>query len=138
MLSSSPERTPKFQLTAEPPLTAEWWIPPKKIPNIQGQRRSPDKMIGGVKSHLESNPTATRDSRRAQIKPCVHQDPETPQRPSQPCLWVSECLLWSHRSAVACRGDGASRCSRPGRHGGQCKVVLEEVAISPTIGPPRR
>ena len=32
------------------------------------------------------------------------------------CLWVFECLLWRHRSAVTCRGDRGSGCSRPGRH----------------------
>lgn len=51
MLSSSPERTPKFQLTAEP-LRAECWIPPKIYPMPKGQRRSPNKMAGGVKSQF--------------------------------------------------------------------------------------
>ena len=44
----------------------------------QGQRRSPNKMVG-VKSHLESNPIPTRDAQRPQTKPYVHQDPGTPQ-----------------------------------------------------------
>ena len=56
----------------------------KKIPYVQGQRRSPSKMVGGVKLHLESNPIPTRDAQRAQTKPCAHQ--ETPQRLSQTCL----------------------------------------------------
>ena len=30
-------------------LTGECWIPPKNMPCIQGQRRSPTKMLGGVK-----------------------------------------------------------------------------------------
>ena len=38
----------------------------KKIPHVQGQRRSPSKMVGGVKLHLESNPIPSRDARRAQ------------------------------------------------------------------------
>ena len=46
----------------------------KKIPHIQGQRRSPSKMVGGAKSHLESNPIAIRDARRAQTKLCAHQE----------------------------------------------------------------
>ena len=33
----------------------------KKIPHIQGQRRSPNKMVGGAKSRLESNPIPARD-----------------------------------------------------------------------------
>ena len=87
----------------------------KGILHIQGQRRGPSKMIGGAKSCLESNPLPTRDEQRAQTKPCMHQ--ETPERLNQTCLWVFECLLWRHRSAVACHGDRGSGCSRPGRHG---------------------
>ena len=34
------------------------------------------------------------DSRREQTKPCVHQDPETPQRLNQTCL---ECMCVSFR-----------------------------------------
>ena len=61
----------------------------KKIPHVQGQRRSPSKMVGQVKSHLESNPIPTSDARRTQTKPCTLQDPETPQRLSQTAVWVS-------------------------------------------------
>ena len=32
------------------------WNGCKEIPHIQGQRRSPSKTIGGMNSHLESNP----------------------------------------------------------------------------------
>ena len=46
--------------------TGECWIPPKKIPHIQGQRRSSSKTVGGVNSHLESNSIPTRDVQRAQ------------------------------------------------------------------------
>ena len=60
----------------------------KKISHIRGQR-SHSKMVGGAKSHLESNPIPVRDAQRVQTKPCVHQDPETPQRPSQTCVWLS-------------------------------------------------
>ena len=79
--SSSPVRTPKLQLTAEPS-TREFWIPPKiknkKIPHVQGQRRS--KIVGGVKSSLESNSIPSRDTQGAQTKPSEHPDPEIPQR----------------------------------------------------------
>ena len=34
----------------------------KGHPHIQGQRRSPRKMVGGEKLHLESNATPTRDA----------------------------------------------------------------------------
>ena len=38
----------------------------EEIPHVQGQRRSPSKMVGGVKSCLESNPIPARDAQRAQ------------------------------------------------------------------------
>ena len=79
----------------------------KKIPHIQGQRRSPSKTVGRVKS----NPISARDAQRAQTNlVCtgtqrLHRD------------WartVLECLLWRYWSAVACfRGRGYG-CSRPG------------------------
>ena len=47
----------------------------EKTPCVQGQMRNPNKMVGGVKSHLESNLTSARDAQRAQTKPCAHQDP---------------------------------------------------------------
>ena len=59
MHSSSAVRTPKLQLTAEQPSTGGCWTPPKKIPHVQEQRRRPSKMVGGVKSHLDSNPIHT-------------------------------------------------------------------------------
>ena len=79
----------------------------KKIPHVQGQRRSQSKMVGGAKSHLESNSIPARDARRAQTKPYAHQ--EIAQRLSQTFLSVFECLLWRYRSEVACH-----RGSRPG------------------------
>ena len=54
----------------------------KRIPHVQGQRRSPSKIVGGVKCSEGSH------------KPCVHQDPETPQRLSQNCVWVSPVKVW--------------------------------------------
>ena len=88
----------------------------KKIPYIQRQRKSPNKMVGGAKSSLESNPIPTRDTQRAQKKPCAHQDPETPTE-IEPNLPLSvECLLQRCRSAVACHRDRASGCSRPETH----------------------
>ena len=74
------------------------------IPHFKGQRRSP-------KMALESNPIPARDAQRAQKKPCVHQDPETPQSLSQPMF---ECLLQRYRSAVDCCRDRGSEYSRPG------------------------
>ena len=44
----------------------------------------------------------------------VLQDPEARQRLSQTHLWVFECLLWRHGSAVACHRDRGFSCSRTG------------------------
>ena len=46
----------------------------KKIPCIQGQRRSPDEMVGGAQLHLQVNLRSSRDTQRAQTKPPVHED----------------------------------------------------------------
>ena len=37
----------------------------KKLLHLQGQRRSPNNTVGGVKSLLESNPIPARDAQRA-------------------------------------------------------------------------
>ena len=105
----------------------ECLIPPKKDTPIQRQRRSPQKMVGGAKSYLESNPMPARATWRVQTKTCVQQ--ETPHRLSQTWLWVLECLLWRCRSKVACPKGRGSGCCRPG-------ALLEKVAINPTIEPP--
>ena len=83
----------------------------KKIPHVQGQRRKPSKMIGGVKSRLESNPICSRDAQRAQTN-LVHTRTQRPHRDG--ARTVFECLLQMYRSAVdCCRGRG-SGCTRPG------------------------
>ena len=42
------------------------WSDFEKISHVQGQRRSPSKMVRGAKLHLESNPIPARDAQRAQ------------------------------------------------------------------------
>ena len=75
-MHSTSTRTPKLQIAAEQPSTGECWIlPKKKIPHIQGQSRSPSKMVGGAKSHLESNPLLIRDTQRAQTNVVHTRDP---------------------------------------------------------------
>ena len=65
--------------------------PTKKRAHVHGQRRSPNKMVGGAKSHLESNPIPTRDTQRAQTKPTVHsrRTHRDWARPDFECLCVS-------------------------------------------------
>ena len=87
MRSSSPLRTPKFQLTAEQPLTGEYWSLPKKDPTSKGKGEASTR-VGGEKPHLESKPIPSRDAQRAQTKPCACQDPGTPQE-TEPDLPLS-------------------------------------------------
>ena len=49
----------------------------KKVFHIQGQRGSPSKTVGWVKSHLESNSIPTRDTWRAQTN-LVHTGTQRP------------------------------------------------------------
>ena len=112
MSSSSPVRTPKLQLATEQPLTGECWIPPKKdIPHPSAKEKPQQNgRRGEIVSRIK--PHTHRDAWRAQTKPCMHQ--ETPQRLSQICLGVFECLLQRYGSAVACHRGRGSGCSRPG------------------------
>ena len=61
-----------------------------RYPTSKGKGKGPKKTVGGAKLHLESNPIPVRDARKAQTKPCVHQ--ENPQRLSQTwplSVWLS-------------------------------------------------
>ena len=104
-------------VAAEKPSTGECWIPPKKrYPVSKGcknrrQKRSPSKMVGWAKSHLESSPIPARDSQRAQTN-LVCTRILRPHRD-----WgrtVFECLLHRYGSAVGCFKCSGSGCSRPG------------------------
>ena len=71
-------------------------------------------MAGGAKSHLESKPIPARDAWRAQTKPCVHQDPETPQRLSRPCVRVSCGGTGQQQSAAGAQTlDAATWVTQP-------------------------
>ena len=65
MCSFSPEMTSKSQLAAEQPSAGGYWNPSEKIPYVQEQRRQTSTRLGQTDSTLG----------RAQIKPCVYQDP---------------------------------------------------------------
>ena len=59
------QRSPSKMIGAR--VAAAWcWSDFEEIAHIQGQRRSPSKMVGGVKSQSESNPIPARDAQRAQ------------------------------------------------------------------------
>ena len=113
MSSSSPVKTPKLHFDPEQPSTGEYWIPPRKDTPCLRAKEKPQQDSRRDETTFRIKPHICRDAQRAQTKPCVHQDPETPKRLSQTCLSVFECLLQRHRSAVACHGDRSSRCRRP-------------------------
>ena len=134
MCSSSPARTPKLQLTAEEPPTGECWIPPEKIPHIQGQRRSPNKMAGGAKSHLESNPIPARDDCKAQTRT---QGPQMRDwaRPTFECLCIScggACQQWpiARKGALAAADLGSMPCEphhrAPNRQSTNWRIIISK------------
>ena len=90
---------------------AQCWSDFEEICPIQGQRRSPSKMVWGAKSHLESNPIHSRDVQRAQTNlVCTR----TQRAHRDWDKTVFGCLLRRYGSAVdCCRGRG-SGCSISG------------------------
>ena len=110
--------------------SAVWhWSDFEETTHIQGQRRSPRKTVGGVKSCLESNPILARDTQRSQIY-LVHT--RTQRRHRDWDRTVFEYLLWGYRSAVDCHRGQGSGCSRVGYGISH----LGGVTINPTIVPP--
>ena len=81
-----------------------------------------------MKWHLELNPIPTKEAPRAQTKPCVHQNPGTPQE-AEPDLPLSVCLLWRH---------GWAACPLLGGQVLWLKQTWEAWQLSPTIKPPSR
>ena len=115
------------KITTRCSTTVVWRIldPTKKRPHIQGQRRSPRKTVGGVKSHLESNPLPARDTQRAQTSlVCT-----STQR-----LHITEpelCL------SVYCKGMGQSwpaleAGALSAADLGMVQALLEQVTVNPT------
>ena len=68
------------------------WSHQKKVFHVQEQRGSSSKMVGGMKSHLESNSIPTRDTQRAQTNLVCTRT----QRPHRD--WARKCL------SVSCGG----------------------------------
>ena len=95
-------------------LTRQCWNPPKKNDiNIQGQRRSHNKMVGEVQTHLKSNLRLQRRSKGANKTLCTagsrERSSDLHKRQSQTFLW-----LWRHKSAVVCHRDRGSSSTSPG------------------------
>ena len=89
-------------------VVAAWcWSSYEEISQVQGQRTSPSKTIGGANLHLESNPIPARDAQRGQAN-LVHTRIQGPHSDRT----VFECPLWMCGSTVDClrgRGSGYSR-----------------------------
>ena len=83
----------------------------KKIPHVQGQRRSPSKMVEGAILHLESNPISTREPQRVQTN-LVWTRTKRPHRDWARTMF--ECLLQRYRWAVGCWRGRGSGYTRPG------------------------
>ena len=65
---------------------AAWcWSSYEKISQVQWQRTSPSKMVGGANLHLESNPILARDAQWAQANLVHTRDPTV----TELCLSVS-------------------------------------------------
>ena len=65
----------------------------KNIPHVQGQRRNPRKMVGGVKSRLQSNPYLPEMLRGLKQTLCAP-GPRDPTRLSQNCVSVFPAEVW--------------------------------------------
>ena len=74
----------------------------------RAEKPQQDDMRGKITFKIKPH-TFQRCSESSNI-PCVHQDPETPQKLRQNC----ECLLRRYRSAVDCRRGRGSGCCRLG------------------------
>ena len=83
---SSPARTSKSQLAAEQPSTGECQIPPKKDTLCPRAKEKAQKDCWRGKITFRIKPYTRQRRSEGSNKPCVHQDPETPQRLSQNCV----------------------------------------------------
>ena len=101
----------------------------KKIPRVQGQRRSCNKTVGGAQPHLKSSliPPATWGCKRNPVAPGPgERSRDRLQGLARPACGFGHLQaqgLWQQPSWGA-------------RHGAW--VLLEEVTISPTLAPPGR
>ena len=86
-------------------------------------------MLGGVKSHLESNPIRATDPQTAQTTLCAPGPRDPTETETELCLsvaWGGKGQQWSAAGAGTL---GAADL-------GMAQALLEEVAINPNIYPP--
>ena len=111
----------------------------KKIPRIQGQRRSPNNTVGEAQSHLKWNLRFTRENQRRQTKLCAHEDEGKGAvilQETEPDLslrvWVSP--VKAQVSSDLLQGQQL-RLQQPWEAWRVASVLSEEVAVGPTIEP---
>ena len=81
----------EVQVSSGLPQRQRPWMQQTWVWHKPSWRRSP---LTTSQSCRNLHGTGETDSWRAQTKPCVHQDSETPQRLSQNCVWVSPAEVW--------------------------------------------
>ena len=88
----------------------------KKIPYIQGHRRSPSKMVGGARSQLQSNPIPARHAQTVQTK-------SVRTRTQRPCRdWASPVFESSAEVQVS--------SGLPQRQGSGCSYLVTQPVAS--------
>ena len=86
MCTSSPERTPKLELTTERPSTGECWIPPKKIyPMSKGKGEAPEdgrkgKTVFRIKPHTHQTHSEGSDKTLCTPGDPTDTEPDLPLR----------------------------------------------------------
>ena len=86
--------TKGLQLTVEQPSTGECWIPPKKYTPGPRAKERPQQDSRRGKITFKIKPLIHQRHSECSNKPCVHQDPETSQRLSENCVWMSLVKVW--------------------------------------------
>ena len=97
------------KMSTRPSTLPSWNIPPKKDTPCPRAKEKPQQDGRRGEIVFRIKPYTHQRRLEGSNKPCAHQDPETPQRLSQDCVWVSPVEYGSEWPA---QGQG-SGCSRP-------------------------
>ena len=102
-----PARTPKSQTVAKQPLTGKCWIPPKKdTPHTRAKEKPQQDDRRGTVTFKVKSQTSQRCSEGTNKTLCTPGPREWVsdfhKRLNQTWLWVFECILQRHSSAVTC------------------------------------
>ena len=75
-------------------LTGECWMPPKKDTPHPRAKENPQQDYRRGEIIFRIKPHTPQRHSEGSNKPCAPQDPDTPQRLSQNCVWVSPAEVW--------------------------------------------